>query len=194
MNMAAGLEPATAAGFNSLRLEQVFDRCFGKTYLTRLAGGAAEPFYQPSAGPGKLHTLWYREDFFASALHEVAHWCIAGALRRRQPDFGYWYAPDGRDENQQLAFELVEVKPQALEWFFSLACGFSFRVSVDNLDCDNGNLPETWRFRRSVLTRALHWQRHGLPERAGRFFEALCEEFHNPLTIADLSFREELLK
>ena len=49
------------------------------------------------------------------------------------PDFGYWYAPDGRSAAQQQAFERVEIKPQALECLFTLACGRTFQVSQDNL-------------------------------------------------------------
>src|SRR3546814_12851389 len=63
----------------------------------------------------------------------VAHWCLAGAARRRQDDYGYWYAADGRDLEQQHLFEQVEVKPQALELLFSDVCGLNFCVSVDNL-------------------------------------------------------------
>ncbi len=32
----------------------------------------------------------------------------------------------GATSEQQLAFEAVEAKPQALEWLFSLACGYPF--------------------------------------------------------------------
>ncbi len=42
-----------------------------------------------------------RTDFFASALHEISHWCVAGKARREQVDFGYWYCPDGRDAMTQ---------------------------------------------------------------------------------------------
>ncbi len=35
------------------------------------------------------------------------------------PDLGYWYAPDGRIEEQQALFEQVEIKPQAIEWLFA---------------------------------------------------------------------------
>ena len=41
-------------------------------------------------------------------------------------------------EQQQL-FEQVEVKPQALEWLLTVACGRLFRVSLDNLNGDAGN-------------------------------------------------------
>ncbi len=116
------------------RLESVFRACFNESENTLLRGGAVEPFYQPAGGERSVNLLIYREDFFASALHEIAHWCVAGNARRRQRDFGYWYAPEGRSSQQQTAFEAMEVKPQALEWFFSKACGYRFQVSVDNFN------------------------------------------------------------
>ena len=67
------------------------------------------------------------------SLLELSHWCVAGEARRRLPDFGYWYAPDGRSAAQQQSFERVEIKPQALECLFTLACGRPFQVSQDNL-------------------------------------------------------------
>ena len=66
----------------------------------------------------------------------MSHWCIAGKERRDLSDFGYWYAPDGRSSAQQQAFERVEIKPQALEYLFTLACGRRFQVSQDNLFAD----------------------------------------------------------
>lgn len=72
-------------------------------------------------------------------MHEISHWCIAGAQRRILPDLGYWYAPDGRTAEQQRLFEQVEVKPQALEWLFAQACLRPFRVSLDNLTGAAGN-------------------------------------------------------
>lgn len=66
----------------------------------------------------------------------MSHWCIAGKYRRTLNDFGYWYAPDGRSEEQQKNFEKVEIKPQAIECLLTLACGRFFRVSQDNLFAD----------------------------------------------------------
>ena len=99
VNVAAPLHN----GFLSERLERAFADCFADKLHTRLQGGADEPLYQPALQQGHSHVLHYRADYFASALHEVAHWCIAGTARRRQVDFGYWYAPDGRSGNEQLA-------------------------------------------------------------------------------------------
>lgn len=159
------------------RLERVFARCFASSMRTCLRGGVLEPLYQPASDAQDMHVIYYREDFFASALHEIAHWCIAGEQRRQQVDFGYWYSPDGRTPQQQAAFEAVEYKPQALEWFFCKASGHRFRISVDNLDTVAGQLPDTTAFRARVLAQALHWRDRGLPHRAGVFYHALCNEF-----------------
>lgn len=122
------------------QIEDCFHAVFYAAYKTRLAGGASEPEYrapyqhtEQSDSSLSDAVIVYRQDFAASALHEVAHWCIAGQQRRQQNDYGYWYSPDGRDEATQRLFEKVEAKPQALEYLFSACCGLSFRLSVDNL-------------------------------------------------------------
>jgi elongation factor P hydroxylase len=163
--------------FAGVRLERVFNACFADKWHTRLRGGVDEPLYQPAQGSDDHHLLSYRADYFASALHEVAHWCIAGEQRRQLPDFGYWYAPEGRSVSQQQAFEAVEAKPQALEWFFSRACGYRFQVSADNLELASQQVLDIPGFQRAVLNAARLWQSQGLPERAALFYGALCEEF-----------------
>ncbi|MEZ5573297.1 MAG: elongation factor P hydroxylase [Halioglobus sp.] len=163
--------------FSAARLEQVFNRCFYTGWNTRLYGGADEPLYRPASSSDNCHALHYRHDFFASALHEVAHWCIAGEERRQQLDFGYWYAPEGRSAEQQRAFEAVECKPQALEWFFSRACGYRFRLSADNLNMDTQEMHDSSAFQLGVLAQAKRWQVDGLPQRAQLFYRALCVEF-----------------
>lgn len=112
-------------------LIQLFNTLFAaqKVVLVRSEG---EPEYLPAQN-NEPARIAFAHGFFASALHELSHWCIAGDARRRLPDFGYWYAPDGRSAAQQQAFERVEIKPQALECLFTLACGRSFQVSQDNL-------------------------------------------------------------
>lgn len=175
------------------RVEQVFMRCFGSSLCTRLQGGAAEPLYQPATLEGEYHVLYYRADYFASALHEVAHWCIAGEIRRQQTDFGYWYAPDGRSPAQQRAFERVECRPQALEWFFSRACGHRFRLSMDNLQAMEDDASHISGFAQTVYAEVLQLQRLGLPPRAAAFFQGLCREFDTPVDPADLQFTVEEL-
>ncbi len=101
-------------------------------YEVELVRGGGEPEYFPttSSNPARIE---FAHGFFASALHEISHWCVAGAKRRKLSDFGYWYAADGRNQAQQFAFERVEIKPQALECLFTLACQRAFQVSQDNL-------------------------------------------------------------
>lgn len=177
-----------ADSFDSSTLERVFDSCFCVQLRTCLRGGADEPLYRPAGDDAAMHMLFYRENFFASALHEVAHWCIAGAERRQQVDFGYWYAPDGRSHAQQSAFEAVEYKPQALEWFFCKACDYPFRISVDNLDAVNGAWPDTSVFRARILAQARYWQSAGLPARADVFYRALQDRFGTRLSPGQLVF------
>ncbi|MEN6671139.1 elongation factor P hydroxylase [Psychrobacter sp. B38] len=109
----------------------VFNTLFADQKVV-LARGLGEPEYFPACNnqPARIE---FAHGFFASALHEISHWCVAGKTRRTLSDFGYWYAPDGRSAAQQQAFERVEIKPQALECLFTLACDRPFQVSQDNL-------------------------------------------------------------
>ena len=152
-------------------LERLFGDCFAQSYQTILVGGGDEPLYVPSASPETApHQVIYREDYFASALHEVAHWCLAGADRRQQDDYGYWYAPDGRSAEQQAEFERAEARPQALESIFSEACHFPFNLSADNLD---GGFGPSDRFRLAVEEAREAFSERGLPRRAEAFRRAL---------------------
>lgn len=178
-------------------LERVFEACFAAQYHTRLVGGAAEPLYMPghsrrvdvsSPDDSRLDSiLYYREDFYASALHEVAHWCIAGPERRLQVDFGYWYKPEDRDPVTQRQFEHVEAKPQALEWLFARACGYRFKLSFDNPD--QAGLAGADGFAAAVMERAQTWQRFGLPTRANRFYSQLGEAFGQCRPVAELNLQ-----
>jgi len=123
--MTVGLSDAQIAG--------CFNRGPGRWHGARLVGGAREPLYEPGSA-GHPAIIRYTRDYAASALHELAHWCIAGADRRRQVDYGYWYEPPPRTACQQAAFMQVEVPVQALEARLCAACGVPFRVSMDDLE------------------------------------------------------------
>ena len=110
-------------------IAQIFNDGVGSKYQTLLTGGRNEPVFIPNKNRNDV--IYYKADYGSSALHEVAHWCIAGADRRKLVDYGYWYK-EFRDADQQLAFEQHEAKPQALEWIFSEGAGVQFRLSVDN--------------------------------------------------------------
>ena len=153
----------------SSALVKTFDGLFQRPENTILRGGADEPFFSP----GQPSTVFFREDFGRSALHEVAHWCVAGAIRRRLPDYGYWYAPDGRDEREQAAFFSVEVTPQAIEALFCESLGLAFTVSVDNLMISSDD-PAIQIFNEAVTTKVSLLRTNGLPPRASRFNQALA--------------------
>lgn len=152
-------------------LKQTFDALFLNTYYTQLSFGHEEPFYRAARGnePAEIQS---REDFLSSALHEIAHWCVAGEERRKLDDFGYWYEPDGRSAAQQAEFERVEVKPQAIEWALSLAMNHEFHFSADNLGAAVGPSED---FKKNVYQQLTGFWTDGLPNRAQLLFDALID-------------------
>jgi elongation factor P hydroxylase len=163
--------------FNIQDLQIIFNKTFKSSYRTVLTFGADEPFYQTAKNKEDHHKIICRSDFFASALHEISHWCIAGEERRKKDDFGYWYNPDGRNLQEQALFEKFEVKPQALEWIFSQACSRPFKVSVDNLSLDEYD-PSL--FKEKVYAQVLEYKRIGLPGRAKDFAQSLEDYYGKP--------------
>ncbi|MFQ3788471.1 elongation factor P hydroxylase [Halomonas sp. A29] len=156
------------------RLEDVialFDGLFQQRFDTRLVRGGDEPLYLPADEECPWHRVIFARGFYASALHEISHWCIAGDRRRLLVDYGYWYHPDGRSAEQQRSFESAEVAPQALEMLFSRACGLRFHVSVDNLGGEVDVDREAFQAR--VSARAARYEREGLPSRAAAFHAGL---------------------
>lgn len=150
----------------------LFNELFSTEFNTVLEGAGDEPYYLPATGSNPAR-IRFREDFVRSALHEVAHWCVAGTARRQLPDYGYWYTPDDRDLTQQQAFFGVEVKPQAIEWRFCEALRIPFKPSVDNLGL---NIPERdlAEFHQRLEQRYAGYQKNGLPTRAARFAQGLA--------------------
>lgn len=168
-------------------LIRIFDHCFGKQYNTRLVRGDDEPIYLPANASQTWNAVCFAHGFFSSALHESAHWLIAGKQRREQIDYGYWYVPDGRSAEEQALFQQVEVKPQALEWILSSACGYRFQFSIDNLD---GEEHDSQRFRQAVYEQVFIYCQNGLPQRARRFHQALSR-FYGTGQELDISLFDE---
>ncbi|NWK52834.1 MULTISPECIES: elongation factor P hydroxylase [Acinetobacter] len=137
-----------------------------------LVKGDFEPEYFPATAtqPARIQ---FAHGFFNSALHEISHWSIAGEQRRLLPDLGYWYAPDGRTQEQQALFEQVEIKPQAIEWLFAQAFGRKFRVSLDNLTGEGG---DGRTFKDNVFAQVQRYfnGEAKLPRDAKRFIECIC--------------------
>ena len=158
---------------------------------TRLIKGDDEPIYLPADESSPWHRVVFAHGFYASALHEISHWCIAGEARRKLVDFGYWYCPDGRDAQTQNQFESVEIKPQALEWMFCVAAGFPFNVSCDNLDGDCE--PDRVAFQRKVHAQVMSYLDNGIPARPARFIAALADFYGTPaLTSAQFPWPDDL--
>jgi len=146
--------------------------CFNRVFAdedTVMIGGASEPLYVP-ASEGQPARLFYREDFAASALHEAAHWCIAGSGRRGQVDFGYVYVPPPRDAQAQHQFFAAEIRTQALESLFAQAAGVKFRASADNLEVS----PDVFAQQIAIARPDMHrWCMDSADCRARRFLAAL---------------------
>ncbi len=157
-----------------------FADSFNQNFLNdrvQLTPGANEPFYQ-APKPESLAIIFSNQDFFSSALHELAHWSIAGHARRQQDDYGYWYSPDGRSEAEQLHFFKVEVKPQALEWAFHLAANQPFKFSLDNL-INAVPLDAEQQFRNKVFKQLKNYFKNGFPASALKIIQLLCLQYGN---------------
>lgn len=167
---------------NDREIADRFNRSAGSRYHAVLVGGAPEPLYLP-AGPGGPAEIRYTRDYAQSALHELAHWCIAGARRRGQIDYGYWYQPPPRDLAARDRFFAVETRVQGLELLFARVAGVRFHVSVDDPGSDPGD------FERHVRVEAQRWLRHGFPTRTRAVLAALGDDWERRLGIVNTDRR-----
>lgn len=165
----------------------LFDTTFYALYNTRLIKGAEEPIYIPSSEDCNYNQIVFAHGYFASALHEISHWCLAGSARRLLEDYGYWYIPDGRDHQQQTQFESVEIKPQAIEWALCVASGKHFDVSTDNLLGEG----ETDRvaFKALVYKQVLTYLANGFPQDAETFMTVLAKHYQTAWPLAIKHFQ-----
>lgn len=65
----------------------IFNDTFLETFNTKLELGGDEPIYLPADQEHPHHRIIFARGFYASALHEIAHWCVAGPERRLLEDF-----------------------------------------------------------------------------------------------------------
>lgn len=136
-------------------------------------------------------TIGYGCTLMSKSCVEASHWCIAGKERRKQIDFGYWYCPDGRDAKTQSQFEDHEVRPQALEWLLSQACGRKFGVSCDNLAGDFE--PDRLHFQQRVQKEVLKMLAEGIPPRGLKLMLALQEFYKtHDISVADFPYPETI--
>jgi len=140
-------------------------------YNTEIIAGFDEPFYQAATKDEKAQ-IQFTHDYIRSALHELAHWCVAGVKRREIDDYGYWYAQDGRNQEQQDDFFKVEIKPQAIEWAFSIVCGIKFEASVDNLHSKVCGVEE---FEKNLKKQLQFYKEKGFPKRTAEILQLLTK-------------------
>lgn len=178
---------------NPDQLIEIFNHLFIPTHNTQLDYSDGEPIYLPADEQNPHHRILFAHGFFASALHEISHWTIAGEKRRQLVDFGYWYEPDGRSADQQREFEQVEVKPQAIEWILTKSCGRKFNISTDNLDGDPAAIAAgREEFAKNVVKQVKNYLQNGLPARADVLKQALLDyyQIHKRLTCDDFKITE----
>src|SRR5436190_22425312 len=123
----------TAKHLTLQQFTELFHSAFHQTCNVTLRGGAPEPVFLPAGDQRRHAEIHFVGDSLPSALHEVSHWLLAGPRRHHLVDYGYWYAADGRGSTEQVKFESVEVRPQALEWVLSSIVVREFVVSCDNI-------------------------------------------------------------
>ena len=78
----------------------IFNQCFEEEYNTRLVKGGDEPIYIPANDEVPYNAIYFARGFYSSALHEIAHWLVAGKERRKLEDFG-------RSEERRVGKECV---------------------------------------------------------------------------------------
>ena len=170
---------------NAADVCEVFNVTFRNSHRTCIEGGADEPLYQPADNDINCHRIFFRSNYASSALHEIAHWCLAGQDRLKLVDYGYWYE-QSRDLDKQRAFEDAELAPQSLEWILSKACGIPFTVSCDNFDvCATDREKFRHRLREVTLARLVA----GLPGRAMTFVDRLGNESSTRLALDSSTYQ-----
>ncbi|NQZ51353.1 MAG: elongation factor P hydroxylase [Moritella sp.] len=171
----------------------IFNHTFSNEFNTQLVKGDDEPIYMPANADFEQyvscahHRIIFAHGFFASGMHEISHWLVAGLARHQLVDFGYWYIADGRNAQQQAKFEKVEIVPQAIEWIICVAAGFSFRVSADNLA---DIVIDRLAFQHKIHKQVQDYLENGLSIRTQAFVNALQAYYNTkPLTLADFDYR-----
>ena len=171
----------------------IFNHTFSNEFNTQLVKGDDEPIYMLANADFEQyvscahHRIIFAHGFFASGMHEISHWLVAGLARHQLVDFGYWYIADGRNAQQQAEFEKVEIVPQAIEWIICVAAGFSFRVSADNLA---DIVIDRLAFQHKIHKQVQDYLENGLSIRTQAFVNALQAYYNTkPLTLADFDYR-----
>lgn len=171
-------------------IKRVFEQQFRDSHRVELQGGSPEPLYLPAEKPQEYHQVIYTLDYPASALHELAHWCLASDKQLQLKDWGHWYVPDGRSVEQQCRFQRAEARVQGLEWILSRAAGRPFRASSDNL---GGEWLDERPFKVAIHQQVLFYCEQGLPPRAWQLAHALAAASESDFSLLASAFPLEEL-
>ena len=157
-------------------------------FNTKIVGGFAEPFYKAPIN-NKQAEIQFTHDYIRSALHELSHWCVAGEKRRKFDDYGYWYAVDGRTQEQQDKFFQLEIKPQSIEWAFSTLCGVQFEASVDNL---NNAVNGIEKFKKNLAAQMQNYLTEGFSKRVTEIIKLVAknQSIEQPMVYISQKIRE----
>jgi len=154
---------------NLADLQKHVNQNFLSEFNTKILGGFSEPFYKAATSNDQAE-IQFTRNYTRSALHELSHWLVAGDERRTQDDFGYWYLPDGRNQEEQNRFYQCEIKPQAIERALCEALEIEFEVSADNLD---NSVSGTKKFCSDVQIQFEKYKKLGFPKRAAKLIKLL---------------------
>ena len=105
---------------------ELFEQQFFDRFNTRLEAGASEPVYLPASGDCAWHRLCFREDYISSALHETAHWCIAGLERLKLEDFASLFFHNNKNNTSYRELE----NPHIHQVFFHHSLKFQIMHQV----------------------------------------------------------------
>ena len=80
----------------------IFNQTFFDQFNTKLELGGDEPIYLPADDKVPHHRIIFARGFYASGMHEIAHWCVAGfSLPRtlRKPMDNSYLSNQARDSS-----------------------------------------------------------------------------------------------
>jgi elongation factor P hydroxylase len=152
----------------------LFNSEFKDTEATMIAESPDEPIYLPADEINPLNRILYTKDSYTSVLHEISHWCIAGAERRKKVDYGYWYKPESQTPEEAELYKKFESKTHGIEWIFCMAAGVPFHIIPNNVAA---GFEISQDLKEGVYAATLNYLNHGLPVHAEQFKKSLLKHY-----------------
>lgn len=90
------------------QLIEIFNSCFADEFNTRLIKGDDEPIYLPADAEVPYNRIVFAHGFYASAIHEISHWCIAGKARRELVDLATGIARMGVMPKRKASLKMLK--------------------------------------------------------------------------------------